>query len=472
MQRIFATALARRFAVVIVGAALAWLGMSDARAQASLDEGQAYVDCVSRTQAYVAGAPVPGWRVFIGCNHTNGLGVTNNSAWFGWISQKSFQDGPYSDTTVITVSIAAGKTCASRADYNGAYPYQQFGRPRNGSFTCFNGCTEVWRDGGDGTFVGSYGVSIVCMTPENDADCQSLGGPDYYYNAHLKSCEPQLPDHCEDGKEKDAYGNCVESTCPAGMKQQADGTCANEKNECPAGEVKAPSGACLPGDGQCAAGEARGKDGTCKRDADGDGQPDEGEDDGTTQETFSGGDNCSSPPSCSGSPIMCGQARIQWRIDCNTRKNRNVSGGHCAAEPVCTGEKCDAVEYNQLLMQWRSACALEKIAQGGGTGDGSQPEWTKVGGMGQDPGAGAVEGDTPRLHEHAFTTDDLDQSGFGGGGTCPGFATASGSGVSSGFISTLASPPPLWCNYIGFIRAVLVLVGAVAAVFILAKGVG
>ncbi|MDG4869586.1 hypothetical protein P8631_16505, partial [Guyparkeria sp. 1SP6A2] len=37
---------------------------------------------------------------------------------------------------------------------------------------------------------------------------------------------------------------------------------------------------------------------------------------------------------------------------------------------ICTGEKCDAMEYAGLLMQWRSACALEKMAQGNGNGGG------------------------------------------------------------------------------------------------------
>ncbi|MGE4339077.1 MAG: hypothetical protein AB7E55_24355, partial [Pigmentiphaga sp.] len=236
-----------------------------------------------------------------------------------------------------------------------------------------------------------------------------------------------MPDTCPEGQEKNAMGICETKNCPPGKLLQQDGTCANEKNECPPGNVKSPAGTCLPGDGQCAAGEVKGKDGTCKRDANGDGKPDEGEDEGSTDETFSGGDNCNAPPSCSGSPILCGQARIQWRIDCNTRKNRNIAGGACNAMPVCTGDKCDAMEYSGLLMQWRSACALEKLAgKGTGDGDGSQPEWTKVGGMSQNPGAGEVAGDTPTVGEKEFSTSDLDQSGFGGG-MCMGFAGGSGS---------------------------------------------
>ncbi len=86
---------------------------------------------------------------------------------------------------------------------------------------------------------------------------------------------------------------------------------------------------------------------------------------------------------------MCGQARIQWRIDCNTRKNLTVTGGRgCGMDPpICTGEKCDALEYAQLLQQWRTACATEALRGVGGTGTG-QPDWTKVTGMNQDGGQG------------------------------------------------------------------------------------
>ncbi|PUE91339.1 hypothetical protein C7T87_24165 [Xanthomonas hortorum pv. hederae] len=168
---------------------------------------------------------------------------------------------------------------------------------------------------------------------------------------------------------------------------------------------------------------------------------------------------------------MCGQARIQWRIDCNTRKNRNVSGGTCAAMPVCTGEKCDAMEYNSMLFQWRSACAAEKLlAKGTGDGgsNGEQPAWTKVVGMSQDPGAGASPNDT-KLGTNKVSTDDLDQSGFGGG-QCIGFASGGGgTGISSGFTQTMASPPAIWCNYINAVKGIFIFIGAVASVVILAK---
>lgn len=291
----------------------------------------------------------------------------------------------------------------------------------------------------------------------------------------MSSCEPEAG-KCKDGATPNSQGQCKPEPCPEGKVQNADGTCENKKNECPAGNVKAPSGECLPGEGQCAQGEAKGKDGTCKRDSNGDGVPDseEGEDD-PDKDSASGGENCNAPPSCNGNPIMCLQLRTQWRIDCNTRRDRNVTGGSCGAMPVCVGQDCDAQEHAQLIQQWKAACALDKLANktgDGGSDDGQQPEWTKVGGMNQDPGAGATSGDAPKLNVIKLSTDSLDQSGFGSG-SCIGFAGGGGGGeISSGFMATLASPPAMWCNYIAMVKAIFILVGACASVFILAKGAG
>ncbi len=370
-----------------------------------------------------------------------------------------------------TFYYSKNRTCDKRSDWNGPYNQQLFGNPRSGTVTCDAGCVQVWTPNADGSY-NARTIGPTCVGPYDDQKCKAENGPTYYYNKHLNACEPDLPDTCPEGQEKNAMGVCETKNCPDGMKLQQDGTCANEKNECPPGNVKSPSGACLPGDGQCAAGEVKGKDGTCKRDSDGDGKPDDGEDEGTTDETFAGGDNCNVPPSCSGSPILCGQARIQWRIDCNTRRNRNISGGSCSAMPVCTGEKCDAVEYSSLLMQWRSTCALEKLAgKGDGEGDDGQPEWTKVTGMSQDPGAGEGPGDTPTVGEKEFSTSDLDQSGFGGG-MCMGFSGGGGSGVvGQAYSAEFGAPNPEWCLLISRLRASLIVCAAAVACFIIARGV-
>ena len=215
-------------------------------------------------------------------------------------------------------------------------------------------------------------------------------------------------------------------------------------------------------DCQGAPGWARGKDGTCKRDADGDGKPDEGEDEGNTDPTFSGGDTCDSPPACSGSPIMCGQARIQWRIDCNTRKDRQITGGACNAMPMCVGKNCDAVEYASLIQQWRVACSLEKIANKDGDGDGEQPDWTKVSGDGTE-GAG----EEPKGPVHTVEVDltkRIDQGGFGGGGgQCPRLGVIT---LPLGVTFDMDSVP--WaCDLFTLLRHFMRLMGAAAAVAIL-----
>ena len=228
----------------------------------------------------------------------------------------------------------------------------------------------------------------------------------------------------------------------------ADGTCSNEKNECPAGNVKAPSGECLPGEGQCAAGEARTTQGTCGRDTDGDGVPDvedpdidgdgipndedpdqDGDGNDETPEEkardkgqASGGDSCVSPPTCSGDAIACMQVKLQWRIDCNTRKNRNISGGSCAAMPVCTGDKCDAIEYASLIQQWKAACALEKLALGdsggGGDGDAVVDLLTGPGSINSNAGGGdSLEDGGPWGDEGEEYEPDA--SGYGWSRSCP-----------------------------------------------------
>lgn len=270
---------------------------------------------------------------------------------------------PNTGFTIGTQTFYYGKKCSEQEEYTGTGPWSSLGgSARSGSIGCRGGCDGIWGKNADSTFTWSP-TGAVCPNDERK-NCESpaMANAGYYWNVALSVCEPPKP-QCEGGKNPNSLGQCAPEPCPDGMAQQADGTCKKKDNECPAGQVRSPDGKCLPGDGQCASGEVRGPDGTCKKDGDGDGKPDP-----VDEESFSGGDDCSSPPACSGSPIMCGQARIQWRIDCNTRKNRNISGGLCSAMPVCTGEKCDAMEYAGLLMQWRTACAVEKLAGGPSNG--------------------------------------------------------------------------------------------------------
>lgn len=283
---------------------------------------------------------------------------------------KGYFQGTFVNSNGATVdwgpNFPYGSSCKDKGGYTGAGPWSSIGGgARSGSVGCRDGCDGMWNKNADSSYTWTPAGNLCPEDEQKNCEQPAMANAGYYWNPVLKLCEPPKP-QCEGGKNPNSLGQCAPEPCPDGMAHQADGTCKKKDNECPAGQVRSPDGKCLPGDGQCAKGEVRGPDGTCKKDSDGDGKPDEpGE-----KDSFSGGDDCSAPPSCSGSPIMCGQARIQWRIDCNTRKNRNIAGGLCNSMPVCTGEKCDAMEYAGLLMQWRSACALEKMAQGNGNGGG------------------------------------------------------------------------------------------------------
>ncbi|WP_313440478.1 hypothetical protein [Stenotrophomonas sp.] len=338
----------------------------------------------------------------------------------------------------IASGYAAENTCEGRKDYNGAFPNGQY-KPRSGSMSCDLGCEVVWTHNADGTVNGRpFGGTCTGDDFDSDEDCAAKN-PGSYYNRQVGVCEPKEPE-CKNGGKPNSLGQCAPEPCPDGMALQADGTCRKKDNECPAGNVRSPDGKCLPGEGQCAAGEVRGPDGTCKRDSDNDGEPDEqGPDD---KEFFSGGDECNAPPSCSGSPIMCGMARIQWRIDCNTRKNRNIAGGTCAATPVCTGEHCDALEYSQLLMQWRTACALEKNAQGGGDSGlkdhltaMKQAEVNALRALGQSDGHADV--DPSKVFRDIVPDGEVKQGMFGGGGGQCSLSFTIGGRV-------VALPPQFW----------------------------
>ncbi|WP_180878358.1 virulence factor TspB C-terminal domain-related protein [Stenotrophomonas maltophilia] len=335
------------------------------RAQNYSDEGTAYAACMAYIGQYVSARP--NTTRSPRCPHR----VQTTQGIFEGQSQYLLPDNvtwawsPKHGTFAYPIT----KKCSTRTNYNGSYPNGNI-KPRSGSLSCDLGCETIWTDNPDGSVNGqALGKTCTGDDYDSDDDCaKAVPGGGYYHNRGIGVCEPPDPS-CKGGGKANSLGKCEPEPCPSGTVQQQDGTCKKAANECPAGQVRSPDGKCLPGDGQCAAGEVRGPDGTCKKDGDGDGKPDEP----GANESFSGGDDCNIPPSCSGSPIMCGQARIQWRIDCNTRRNRNIAGGLCSAMPVCTGDKCDAMEYAALLMQWRSACALEKMASstGNGGGDGA-----------------------------------------------------------------------------------------------------
>ncbi|WP_313443521.1 virulence factor TspB C-terminal domain-related protein [Stenotrophomonas sp.] len=326
------------------------------------------------------------------------------------------------------------------------------------------GCESVFRDNGDDTT--TYSPNGKTCQGKPDCDAQ---GKNMVWNAALGVCQPVQPE-CPEGKVKVGNACADEKPCPDGMAL-VNGSCKKEENECPAGMIRSPLGNCIPGDGQCAAGEVRGPDGTCKKDSDNDGEPDPQDKD--DPDTFTGGDECDAPPSCSGSAIMCGQARILWRIDCNTRRANNITGGQCsqAGTPICTGKNCNAMEYSALLMAWRSACAVEKLASKGSEGGSSSTDKNGNGvadaleGVGEatSPGDGAADVASAKRWGIGLSTSNLDTSNmFGGTGSCPTppSITIMGTTVS-------ASEMPYFCDIAAILRALILIFGAYTALRIL-----
>ncbi|MGV7167777.1 hypothetical protein [Xanthomonas citri] len=417
LVRVFASAIVRRFAYALVAITLAYCGIGSARAQSGPGtyptQGAAFSACNAWASAQIAAKPeerrnpncrerAKGYEAeweYRACNTCT------------WNAAGDFGTFLYTEG------------CDAEPDYTGSGPWGTYvGTARSGSIGCRNGCDGVWFGNGDDTMTWNATGAICPKDPEKTCDAMGKG---YGWNGYLGVCEPPPTEECPEGQVPDGKGGCAPNKCPEGMLLQSDGTCAPKKNDCPAGQIKSPSGSCLPGDGQCAAGEVRGPDGTCKKDGDGDGEPDEqGEGD---KSEFSGGDSCDSPPSCSGDAIMCGQARIQWRIDCNTRRDVNITGGSCAAMPVCVGKNCKALEYSQLLMQWRTACALEKAANNsGGTGNNADVKAIRdaitgngTADIGADGKPADAFSDESGYGEDGYPTGELDTQGFGYSRTCP-----------------------------------------------------
>lgn len=418
------------------------------------DQGMAFMECsaaLARARAWVASNPSA--RVEEACTRGNlGAQISTFSC-----SVYTYQRFPCTGATSILFAYGGGKTCDKRPSK--ITPFF----PPSGSVRCMDGCESVFRDNGDDTSTYSPNGKTCDRKPDCDAQ-----GKNMVWNAMLGVCQPVEPE-CPEGKVKVGNACTDEKPCPDGMALVA-GSCKKKDEECPAGMIRSPLGNCIPSDGQCAKGEVRGPDGTCKRDKDNDGQPDTDD-----PESFSGGDTCDSPPSCSGSPIMCGQARIQWRIDCNTRRNNNISGGHCSQSgmPTCTGEKCNAMEYTQLLMQWRSACAVEKLASkqdtpghGGTNGDANGNGVADVlEGRGDVTpiGDGAADVASAKKWGIGLSTNNLDTSNmFGGGGTCPEppAITIMGKTVNSADF-------PYFCRIAAILRALILIFGAYTAIRIL-----
>lgn len=487
--RIFVNAFARRVAYVFVAVLLAWLGLGSARAQD-------FSQCTVPTASNALCPDLPAARSAADasaqyyCNQLSDCNGTDDrqETWTGtnWQVRTRYRYGT-SNNGAWGVYKRATAQCASGQVYNPSTQQCQqscSGRPSTvqtflpltGSKQCFNGCVVSYMQNGDDTTSTRSYSGAMCSNDEFKQDC----GAGYVWNGYMGVCQPITPD-CPEGQVEEG-GQCKpENQCPDGMIAVTGGTpgsiqqgalhCKPSEDTCPQGMIRSPSGQCLPGDGQCAAGEARRSDGTCGRDANGDGTADDEDEDDTNdsdKESFSGGDSCTHPPSCAGGPIDCGMARIQWRIDCNTRTKVNITGGACKAIPQCVGENCRAMEYAQLLQQWRSACALEKMADAG-AGEGAVGDANKNGVADVlegrlTPGQPGGDGETT-VRSIGVSTSLLDTENIFGGGSCP---TPPSFEIMGQTISW--NDFPYWCQAMTILRSLVLIFGAYTALRILMGG--
>lgn len=491
LGRIFANAVARRVAYVVVAAALAWLGLGDASAACVPHDQSGWV-CDSRpeaTAAAIASANSACAAKGASCMDAPGTPtiIVPAQPFAGRIHYNyRYREGEWTIRTDPARAYYWRGECPSGQVYNSHSSQCQdscVGRPStvqsflplSGSKQCFGGCVVTYmQNGDDETSTRSYS-GAMCGNDQFKQEC----GAGYVWNGYMGVCQPITPD-CPQGQVRDGSQCKPENQCGDGMivvtgstpgaVQQGSLFCKPSEDTCPPGNIRSPSGQCLPGEGQCAAGEARRKDGTCGKDSNGDGKADDEDDDDSNdseKESFSGGDSCSAPPSCAGGPIDCGMARIQWRIDCNTRTKVNITGGACTAVPQCVGENCRAMEYAQLLQQWRSACALEKMAKGQGEGSGPVGDANKNGVADVlegnfTPSTGGEGGTETGVSDKRVGTSLLNTDNIFGGGSCPQPPTFQIMGFT-----VSGADFPHWCNAMLILRGCILIFGAFTAVKIL-----
>lgn len=328
-----------------------------------------------------------------------------------------------------------------------------------------------------------FGGYVVWQSSGSKCEPPTFECPAEYIKAADGTCEP-VPE-CPPGVPREADGECVQpAECPLGMAKDATGTCVPEENICPAGQIKGPDGSCIEDSGQCGAGKVKGGDGTCKPDADGDGNPDDPEEGEEGKHKAEDSVRCDQPPVCSGDEIMCLHAKQLWRIDCNTRKARQVQmDKYCERPPVCNAVAlgddarntgCDAVEESALYLQWKNACATEAvrdlIAKGGSGGTdnadaGTHQRLDKMQAWLDGTGKPALEAPEMPIGEMPMQSQEW-SSGLAGGGSCPAPETVN---VSLGSYSASVSFGfEVICQFATYLYAVWVSMGGLLAAFIIA----
>lgn len=176
LARVFASAIARRLAYVLVAATLAWCGIGCASAEDFGTQGAAYSACMSQTAAYLAslgrGANDrnPECNVEQGSHAYRGQFETRDCSSCDWYR-------------AYYGYFAWSKGCDQEPDYTGSGPWGTYvGTARNGSIGCRNGCDGVWFGNSDDTMTWNATGAICPKDPEKTCDAMTVG---YVWNGYL-----------------------------------------------------------------------------------------------------------------------------------------------------------------------------------------------------------------------------------------------------------------------------------------------
>lgn len=336
------------------------------------------------------------------------------------------------------------------------------------------------------------------------------GQPDYVGNCRIcvgGHCSDCVIEHykgpgeeCPEGQHEGAGDTCVDDTtnCPPGQHNDG-GLCVDDDERCPDGsfpvndQCVAPwancpdgstptdEGECLPTHSDCPGGEppvngwCQAQEGHC---ADGS-EPIPGEGgvlycptpgmcpDGSIVPP---GTMCHAPwGTCpSGAQPVGGVCPVGEGCDpetdpeqCTGNDEGHASGGQsCDAPPACSG---DVIACAQLVMQWRTRCAVEEGNDGEGDGEGEEPDAPPTEADYGDTHTGAEAWSEPG--DEGGILEQIDAGGWLGGGDCPTLPSASIAGVSV----DLSGAVP--CDAWRILATLILLGGWVQAAYIVGRSV-
>lgn len=445
--RVFATAAIRKLAVILVLAALGYLGVStSARAQTAPEfvctnaqacsQQEAYENC--RSFAVYSDALRPDLAPYLCKKHpesntyyceigTGGAG--SGSPCYGYSVFAFHECPPTAPWDETTHTCKQPSQCATKPPV-----YDQAVRGTNK--ICRSGCVYEARNNQDN----DPSELNFCMAGQ--AYCASRT-----WNPTGQECEGETGENYDKDKNtcvflSNGFGECVKpdgTHCKkassgvelcwrpgeTGPRKTADGTFGSDRKAAP-GTPTAPDGMVSPvqndnsqttinnntynsssfsgSSGPQQPGQPNtGVDG----DGDGDGKPDD-------QGSASGGASCAAPPSCSGDQVMCAALNQQWLTRCGETKGDSNSNG--------------------------------------------QPDWTEGAQPAPEDGGEDV---SPTRFGLGISPNMIDTEDMFGGGTCPQFS------LNTQFISFNTADYPVWCNLVTILRSLILLFAGFTALQIL-----